>query len=178
MEYVGLRWYKCDFHMHTMRSRCYKEQSDTPDMWVDAVKKSGIQCVAITDHNDYRGINEIKKLCEDNGIIVFPGVELSCSDSKIHMLILFDYKCEETDVQEFLFSVGVTKDYLGESGRTCDGSIFEVCEKAKKKEALVIAAHIDEFSGINELSYDNLKQLLDREYISAVQIVKKKYGTV
>lgn len=174
MDYVGLKWYKCDFHMHTMCSKCYKEQSDTPDMWVEAVKKSGIQCVAITDHNDYHGINEIKKLCEDNGIIVFPGVELSCSDSKIHMLILFDYKCDETDVQEFLFSVGLTKDDLGESGRTCDGTIFDVCEKAKKKEALVIAAHIDEFSGINELSHDNLKQLLDREYISAVQIVNKK----
>jgi hypothetical protein len=157
-----------------MCSRCYKEQSNTPEMWVDAVKKAGLQCVAITDHNDYRGINEIKKLCKDNEMIVFPGVELSCSDRKIHMLILFDNKCDETDVQEFLFSVGVTKDYLGESGRTCEGSIFEVCEKAKKKEALVIAAHIDEFSGINELSYDNLKQLLDREYISAVQIVNKK----
>lgn len=174
MDYVGLKWYKCDFHMHTMCSKCYKEQSDTPDMWVDAVKKSGIQCIAITDHNDYRGISEVKKICEGNGIIVFPGVELSCSDSKIHMLILFDNKCDETDVQEFLFSVGVTKDYLGESGRTCDGTIFEVCEKAKKKGALVIAAHIDEFSGINELSHDNLIQLLDREYISAVQIVNKK----
>lgn len=174
MEYVGLRWYKCDFHLHTMCSRCYKEESDTPEMWVEAIKDAGLQCIAITDHNDYRGINKVKELCEENGIIAFPGVELSCSDSKIHMLIIFDCKCDETDVQEFLFSVGVSKEFLGESGRTCKGSIFEVCEKAKKKEALVIAAHIDEFSGINDLSHDNLKQLLDREYISAVQIVNKK----
>lgn len=33
--------------------------------------------------------------------------------------------------------------------------------------------HIDEFNGINELSYDNLKQFLNREYISAVQVVNK-----
>lgn len=174
MEYVGLRWYKCDFHLHTMCSQCYKEQSDTPEMWVNAIENAGLQCIAITDHNDYRGINKVKNLCEEKGIIAFPGVELSCSDSKIHMLIIFDCKCDETDVQEFLISVGVSKGDFGESGRTCDGSIFEVCEKAKKKEALVIAAHIDEFSGINELSYDNLKQLLSREYISAVQIVNKK----
>ena len=46
--------------------------------------------------------------------------------------------------------------------------------RRRKKEALVIEAHIDEFNGINELSDDNLKRLLNREYISAVQIVNKK----
>lgn len=174
MEYIGLRWFKCDFHLHTMCSHCYKNQNDTPEMWVDSIKKSGLQCIAITDHNDYRGIDKVKKMCEENEIIAFPGVELSCSDTKIHMLIIFDSKCNEMDVQEFLYNVGVDKNDLGESGITCQGSIFDVCEKAKKKEALVIAAHIDEFNGINELSYDNLKRLLNREYISAVQIVNKK----
>ena len=46
------------------------------------------ECIAITDHNDYRGIDEIKQLCEENDIIAFPGVELSCDSSKVHLLIL------------------------------------------------------------------------------------------
>ena len=38
MDYMGLRWYKCDFHLHSMTSQCYKErESDTIDMWVYAV---------------------------------------------------------------------------------------------------------------------------------------------
>ena len=171
MKYVGLRWYKCDFHLHTMCSKCYEDKSNTPEQWVNAIKEAGLQCIAITDHNDYRGIGEIKKICENEGIIVFPGVELSCSDCKIHMLVLFDCKCDETDVQEFLNSVGLSKNSYGNSGQSCEGTLAEVCTKAKKKDALVIAAHIDEFSGINDLSHDNLVKILDREYISAVQVV-------
>lgn len=148
MEYVGLRWYKCDFHLHTMCSRCYKEQGDTVEMWGDSVNDAGLQCIATTDHNDYRGINKVKKLCEEKGIIVFPGVELSCSDSKMHMLIIFDCKCDETDVHEFLISVGVSKEVLGDSGRTCEGSIFEVCDKARKKVHWLLRCILTNLTGL------------------------------
>ena len=46
-----------------------------------------------------------------------------------------------------------------------------MCEKAQGMGALVIAAHIDEFNGICEISYDNVNKLLDRKYLSAVQVV-------
>lgn len=174
MEYVGLRWYKCDFHLHTMSSKCYKErEKDTPDMWVKEAENKGIQCIAITDHNDYRGIDEIKKRCEQVGIVAFPGIELSCDTSKIHMLIIFDAKCSGDDVQEYLNLVGIFKESLGDSSYTCSGDIYQVCVKAHEKGALIIAAHIDEFSGINEMSHGSITKILDRKYIDAVQIVNK-----
>ena len=37
--------------------------------------------------------------------------------------------------------------------------------------ALVIPAHIDEFSGLSDMSHDNICKLLDRKYINAVQVV-------
>ena len=148
MGYVGLRWYKCDFHLHTMCSACYREKKDTPSEWVEEVKRKGLQCIAITDHNDYRGIDEIKAICEGEGIVVFPAVELSCDSSKIHILILFDVHCEGADVRDFLAKVGITKNELGNSANTSNGSIFEICDMAQKAGALVIAAHIDDYSGI------------------------------
>ena len=42
MEYVGLRWYKCDFHLHTMCSQCYEDKDNTPEQWVNAVKEAGL----------------------------------------------------------------------------------------------------------------------------------------
>ena len=73
MEYVGLKWYKCDFHLHTMKSKCYRDKDiDTPQSWVEEVKQKGLKCIAITDHNDYRGIDEIKQLCEENDIPYYP----------------------------------------------------------------------------------------------------------
>lgn len=177
MEYIGLRWYKCDFHLHTMSSKCYKDKDDTPQMWVEKLKEKGLQCIAISDHNDYRGIKEIKKLSEKEGIVVFPAVELSCDSSKVHLLIIFDVSCDNEEVRDFLAKVGIVKDSLGDSGKTCDGNIAEVCEKAQKSGALVIAAHIDEFNGISEISYDNMKKILDRKYINAVQVVNKDVWT-
>lgn len=173
MSFVGLRWYKCDFHLHTMCSKCYKNQDDTPEMWVEEVKAKGIQCIAVTDHNDYRGIDEVKRIGEESGITVFPGVELSCSDSKVHLLIIFDVTCSGNDVHEFLARVNIVKESLGDSGKTCQGDIFDVCKTAHEMGALIIAAHIDEFNGIGEISFDNLKTVLNREYIDAVQIVNK-----
>lgn len=173
MEYAGLRWYKCDFHLHTMCSRCYKEKTDTADMWVREAKSKGLQCIAITDHNDYRGIDEIKKQSEQVGITVFPGVELSCDTSKIHMLVIFDVDASGTDVQEFLSRVEIFQGSLGDSGHTCKGDIFDVCLKAHEMKGLVIAAHIDEFNGINAMSEWNIKKILGRNYIDAVQIVNK-----
>lgn len=175
MDFVGLRWYKCDFHLHTMSSKCYKNQDDTAEEWVNEAKTKGLQCIAVTDHNDYRGIDEIKQLGEESGLIVFPGVELSCSDSKVHMLIIFDVTCSENDVHEFLAKVNIFSESLGDSKKTCKGDIFEVCKTAHAMGALVIAAHIDEFNGLEQISFDNVQGVLNREYIDAVQVVNKEY---
>lgn len=172
MDIKGLRWYKCDFHLHTMSSLCYKDRdTDTVDMWVNEVLKKKLQCIAITDHNDYRGIDDIKVKCEENGIVVFPGVELSCDSTKVHLLVIFNSSEDSNRVHEFLSQVGIFNPSLGISEKTCEGSIFEVCKKAHSMGALVIAAHIDEFNGLGDMSHDNIINILDREYLDAVQIV-------
>lgn len=130
-----------------------------------------LNCIAVTDHNDYREIDEIKKLGEENNIVVFPGVELSCDTSKIHILVLFDIDCDGNTVQEFLNQLKIFKSNLGDSGHTADGDIFHACETAQSMGALVIPAHIDEFSGLSDMSHDNICKLLDRKYINAVQVV-------
>ena len=49
MDNVGLRWYKCDFHLHTMASRCYKnKEADTINDWIEEVKNKGLNCIAVT----------------------------------------------------------------------------------------------------------------------------------
>lgn len=173
MNYVGAKWYKCDFHLHTMSSDCYKSQNDTPDIWISEVKRKGLQCIAITDHNDYRGIDEIKNLCAQEGIVVFPGVELSCDSSKIHMLIIFDSTRSQDDVRDFLSACGIFGEKIGRSEVTAEG-IFSICDRAHEQNALVIAAHIDEFNGLKDASYNNLEKVLIGKYVDAVQIVNKK----
>ena len=172
MDKVGLRWYKCDFHLHTMASKCYVDkQIDTLQEWINTAKQKGLECIAVTDHNDYRSIDEAMKIGKENNIIVFPGVELSCDSSKIHILVLFDIDCDGNTVQEFLSQLKIFRADLGDSGHTADGDIFHACDIAKSMNALVIPAHVDEYSGLSDISYDNISKLLDRKYIDGVQVV-------
>jgi hypothetical protein len=89
------------------------------------------------------------------------------------MLVLFDPSCSAIDVSEFLTQLDITKEKLGESKITCSGTIFSACEKAHEKGALVVAAHIDEYNGLGEISYDNIEKILDRRYVNAVQVVNE-----
>ena len=172
LDKVGLRWYKCDFHLHTMASKCYVDkQIDTLQEWINTAKQKGLECIAVTDHNDYRSIDEAMKIGKENNLIVFPGVELSCDSSKIHILVLFDIDCDGNTVQEFLSQLKIFRADLGDSSHTADGDICHACEIAKSMNALVIPAHVDEYSGLSDISYDNISKLLDRKYIDGVQVV-------
>ena len=172
MEYVGTRWYKCDFHLHTMSSECYSDNS-TYEEWIDEVYRKGLNCIAVTDHNDYRAIGIVQEISRQKGITVFPGVEVTCDTSKIHMLILFDVDKTQENVRDFLNRLDIDSELIGKSIGT-SLTVFQVCEIAKEKGALVIAAHIDEPASINKMAPQQLQKLLNGNYIDAAQVVNKK----
>ncbi len=168
-EYAGNRWMRCDLHLHTMCSECYLEKENTPKEWVAQALDAGLDVVAVTDHNDYRGITDIMEEGRAQGLSVFPGVEITCDSSKIHMLILFDTSKQAENVRDFLNRCDIDSETVGSSEGT-SLSVFEVCEIAKKRGAMVIAAHIDEFSSISSMNPANLDKLLTGGYIDAVQV--------
>lgn len=176
MEYVGNRWYKCDFHLHTKASNCYKlsegeNDDNTYEKWVNRAQEVGLNCLAITDHNDYRSIDKIKSLCSEKGIIAFPGVEVTCDSSKIHILVLFDNSLSSVDVRNFLIRISIeSNDSAGTSL-----SVREVCKEAKKRNAIVIAAHVDEMSGLSQMASQQLESFLKEGLIDAVQIVNQEF---
>ena len=173
MEYVGTRWYKCDFHLHTMSSECYSNKENTYEEWVEEVCKKNLNCIAVTDHNDYRAIDTVNELGRQKGITVFPGVEVTCDTSKIHMLILFDVDKTQENVRDFLNRLDIDSDLIGKSIGTSQ-PVFDVCKLAKEKGALVIAAHIDEPAAISKMAPQQLQKLLNEDYIDAVQVVNSK----
>ena len=168
-EHAGNIWYKCDLHLHTMVSRCYIDKDNTPEEWVAEAKRKGLDAVAVTDHNDYRGIDAVMEEGEKQGLAVFPGVEITCDTSKIHMLILFDTVKKAENVRDFLNRCDIDSDHIGDPDGT-SLSVFEVCEIAKKRGAMVIAAHIDEFNSVSSMNPANLEKLFTGGYIDAVQV--------
>lgn len=176
IEFKGSKWYKCDLHLHTTASECFADREVTPEQWVDRAIEQGLHCVAVTDHNTPLGIKAIQEAAINKPLIVFPGVEITCDTTKIHLLILFDPSKSEEDVRSFLSKCDIEHNIYGQQNAVTAKNVFEVTDIATNKcEALVIPAHIDEFSGINSLSHQHLNDFLERTDINAVQVVHKEF---
>lgn len=175
MEYVGARWLKCDFHLHTPASKCFKDKNVTPEMWVQACLDQKLDCVAVTDHNTNAWVDAVKTAAEVTVLTVFPGVELTCDTSKVHLLVLFDKEKTGQDVYDFLISCSVKRDFFSNSEAQSPLSCMDVIDKANEAGALVIPAHIDEFNGLGVLSKKSIHEFLIKDEILAAQIVTPQF---
>lgn len=171
-NYKGLKWYKCDLHLHTPQSKCFRDDC-TPEEYINKVKEKGLDVIAITDHNSPGWIDELKPLAKENNIIIFPGVEITVGESHSHLLVLFDVDKNYEDIKRFLMAkLGLSDLEFGKDSAKIDKKILEVIEEIKKENLLVIPAHIDDFSGISQVNDENIrKDILNDENINAVQIV-------
>lgn len=174
MKYNGTRWHKCDFHLHTTASDCFYDKSVTAEMFVEKVIEQGLNCIAITDHNTAAGIKAIQDASIGKDLTVFPGVEITCDTSKVHLLILFDVNKTSTDVEDFLIACEIKRENFGKKEAYSSKSILEISDIANTHSCLIIPAHIDEYNGLGDISNAILKQFLELEYINAVQIVHKE----
>lgn len=174
-DFKGTRWYKCDLHLHNIASKCFQDKSVTPEEWVAQAIEQKLDCVAVTDHNTGTGIDAIIEAANDKPLTVFPGVEITCDTSKIHLLILFDVDKSSEDVRDFLVKCNIRRDDFGEQNTSTSDNIFHVAAEAKKMGCLIIPAHIDEYNGLCSVSHENLKKFYDLEYINAVQVVHSEF---
>lgn len=176
IKYRGSKWFKCDLHLHTPASQCFTDKKVTPERWVEAAIESGLQCVAVTDHNSGGFIDEIKAAAIGKGLVVFPGVEITCDTSKIHLLVLFDLDKTKQDVEDFLLVCGITREMFATPDAHSQKTIIEIATIAEEKGALVIPAHIDEFNGLGYCaSKACVEEFLDLSFIHAVQFVHKEF---
>lgn len=176
IHYKGARWYKCDFHLHTPASLCFKDKTVTPGQWINRVKELHLNCVAVTDHNTGEWIDKVKPIAQAEGIVVFPGVEITCDTSKIHLLILFDTDKGTQDVNDFLIRCGINREDFAKSEAHSMKTVLEIAEMANADNAIVIPAHIDEYNGLGTCASKYvIEKLFDLEYINAVQFVHKDF---
>lgn len=169
---AGSKWYKCDFHLHTSKSKCFIEDKDL-DLWVDKVLEQKLDCVAVTNHNSDGDIDILKDILGKKGVVFFPGVEITCSDSKVHLLVIFDVKSKQDDVKTFLIQAGIKVSDFGEEDTCSSKSIVDIAQIAEENNALIIAAHVNEFSSIkNVKQFQVLEDFFSRDNVVGIQITK------
>ena len=184
-RYPGSRWWKFDFHTHTPASKDYGKgpgqdslRKITPRNWVLGFMRSGIDCVAVTDHNSAQWIDRLKQavleLEKDQDpdfrpLYLFPGMEVTANGGT-HILALFDASKGSDDVATLLGAVG----YYGESGKSdvaANSAPISVVEAINKAGGIPILAHVDGTSGAWNLTGNTLAPLLDLDGLFAMEVV-------
>lgn len=91
-----------DLHCHSN----YSDGSLSPRELISMAKESGINYLAITDHDTVDGMDEKIEIANEYNINMVTGVEISCDfrDGELHILgLFFDYK--NHDLNDFLLKL-------------------------------------------------------------------------
>ncbi len=166
---------KIDFHIHTPQSICYSAKSVTPEQIVEAALFSGLDAIAITDHNTFESVDIIRSVARGKRLIIFPGVEISTKSG--HFLALFEVDTPLTKLHETLSDIGIKRDGWGDAVMTADGEAEEIFRKVSEQGGVVIAAHIERWpSGFLETKEPKQVKFAihSSPYISALEITVSK----
>ncbi len=132
---------KIDFHIHTPKSACYSEKSVDYPQIVEAAVASQLDAIAITDHNTAAGIDAIRSIASLQGLVVFPGMELTTKSG--HFLAIFDVDTPVARLHGLLDDIGVKPAIRGDGAEPVPGETLDVLQKVHNYGGLVIAAHIE-----------------------------------
>lgn len=168
---IGSAFKKVDLHVHTPKSVCYNDKSVTPEQIVDAALATGLEAIAITDHNTVEAIEDIRQFAGQNGLFVFPGVELSAKGG--HVIAIFELDTPVEKLEGLLDYVGVAREGWGDAHTMADDEIEEVFQKIEERGGIAIAAHIERWpSGFLETSEPRRikRKIHGSKYLSALEI--------
>ncbi len=188
-KWNGSRWWKFDFHVHTPVSDDYGKGPDqatlkqrTPREWLLDYMRIGIDCVAITDHNTGKWVDQLKTALRElqseqpdgfRTIHVFPGMEVSVNGG-IHVLAIFDPSKTTSDLDALRGAVEYQEN-PGRSNGVTRKSFVEVVGAVASAGGISIPAHVDEDNGLFQVTGTTLQQALDCEDIFAMELLNPAY---
>lgn len=142
---IGTRLRKVDLHIHSPGSADYKDTGTTASDIVAAATKNGLEAIAITDHNAFAWVEQIRKAASKRGLIVFPGFEVNADGG--HIIGIFDPEVDLAVLETALIECGVPKKHWGEEAFLAK-DITEVTSAICRRGGICVAAHIDGPKGI------------------------------
>lgn len=162
-----------DFHVHTPVSKCYSETGVTFTQISEAALEAGLEAIVITDHNAFEAAAGVREHAQDEGLVVFPGIELSTEGG--HVLGVFDAETPESIFEDLLEVVGISDAARGDGTVMTALSIEEVFAEIDRRDGLAIAAHIERWpSGFLETkkSRKTKRRIHSNPHLSALEITQ------
>ncbi|TXT63359.1 MAG: putative metal-dependent phosphoesterase (PHP family) [Promethearchaeota archaeon] len=138
---------KLDLHLHTVYSR--DSSIHLQDLLI-YTKKIGLDGFAITDHNSFKAYEKIKKFPQAKDLVIIPGNEIETNIGEIIALFIDDqFTWKEPD-------------------------FFEIVEKIKDHNGLVVIPHPFDFLRNNHLRIKELREKTIKKYIDGVEIMNSR----
>lgn len=195
------RAFNCDLHIHTCLSPC-AELDMHPSALVEKAVHSGLDIIAICDHNSSENVPYVIKAAQGKNLKVFPGMEITTSE-EVHFLALFDSLTDLTAMQDFVylhligendedrFGVQAIVNEIGEvegiSNKLLIGAtdlpLYDLLQCVHEQNGLAIASHIDResFSVISQLGFIDESinfDALEVTPLTGIQLAREKYKTL
>jgi predicted metal-dependent phosphoesterase TrpH/energy-coupling factor transporter ATP-binding protein EcfA2 len=113
-------WWKCDLQVASPNARDFRGPVDEPwslgtdDARADAasrymrcLKDNGVEVAALADHNDASWVKIMKEAGEREGVVVFPGMEVTTGTGAdgVHLILIGGRDKEVADFEEILAGV-------------------------------------------------------------------------
>lgn len=171
---MELRRYRADLHIHSCLSPC-GDLTNYPSRIVGRAVETGLDIIAISDHNTAENAAAALQVAEGTGLTVFPAMELT-SEEEVHVLGVFKNMDDLRPVQDEVFRnlpklpakkkfvqnqviVNKNDEVMSFSPRCLLAAmrldIYEVVALVHRFDGLAIASHIDKgaFSIISQLGF-------------------------
>ena len=112
---------------------------------VDKAVEIGVSVLAVTDHNDVRGVDAFRDAADGRGITVLPGFELATAEG-IHVLCIYSPEATAEQLGRFLGELGIRG--TEPSSTLSEKSFDEVLEMVPAQGGITIAAHATHKNGL------------------------------
>lgn len=170
--------FKVDLHIHTPASYCYYENFTGAELIanareiIDKAKKTGLDAIAITDHNTVKGIEPVMLMGIEAGLQVYPGIEISAQGG--HIIALWDVNVSLEKLNNLLLILGYDESNEGQGYFETNTRMEEVFNHVSDIGGMVIAAHIDRRpKGLmvsDDLSLIDKQKIYDNPNLKALEI--------
>lgn len=157
-SYKKARFFKCALQVNPAGYIQYRGQqqalseSDYNQRLLNAALEAGIEIIGLADHGSVDGVDSIRTLFNQHGIVVFPGFEIASSE-KIHFVCLFD---ESKSAQELERILGCLRLLDPQDGvRPSRLSAEQLIDEVDQQGGFIYAAHCTNDNGLLKIGQMN-----------------------
>ena len=148
--YTKARFFKCALQVNPAGYINYRgqQQALTEDEYnqqlLAACLEAKVEVIGLADHGSVDGVDKLRELFSENGVVVFPGFEIASSE-KIHFVCLFDESASADLIKMHLGALGIN---INQPEAPVQKSAIDIIKYVNEKDGFIFAAHCANDDGV------------------------------